>query len=214
MRTETQSLVSRLLAPGMAGSEIDDVGQPVALAPAEAILVAKAAEKRRRDFTLGRFCAHAALADLGGDTDLIGQGGDGAPHWPAQFCGSITHTAGYAAALAARRDAFLSLGLDAERLGGVTAKLWPRLFNAAECAMLTALAAQSQMRAATILFSAKEAGFKAWSPLGAKALSFRDIHVELDDQDGFDAISAAGALQGRFVVRGDLVLTAAFIPAR
>ncbi len=198
----------------MAGSEIDDAGQPVAIEAAEAILVAKAAEKRRRDFTLGRFCAHAALAQLGGDSYPIGQSGDGAPHWPAQFCGSITHTAGYAAALAARRDAFLSLGLDAERLGGVTVKLWPRLFDAGECAMLTALTPDQQMRAATILFSAKEASFKAWSPLGAKALSFRDIHIELNEEDGFDAISAVGMLQGRFAVRGDLVLTAAFIPAR
>jgi 4'-phosphopantetheinyl transferase EntD len=214
LRTETQSLVSRLLAPGMAGSEIGDVGQPVTIAPAEAMLVAKAAEKRRRDFALGRCCAHAALAELVGDSDVIGQSKDGAPHWPEKFCGSITHTAGYAAALAARRAAFLSLGLDAERLGGVTAKLWPRLFDAGECAMLTTLTPDQQMRAATILFSAKEASFKAWSPLGAKALSFRDIHIELDDQDGFDAISSAGALQGRFAVCGDLVLTAAFIPAR
>lgn len=198
----------------MVGREIDDAGQAVALDPGEAILVATAAERRRRDFTLGRFCAHAALAKLGGDSDVIGQKADGAPHWPEQFCGSITHTRGYAAALAARRDAFLSLGLDAERLGGVTAKLWPRLFDTGECAMLTALTPDQQMRAATILFSAKEASFKAWSPLGAKALSFRDIHIELDEEDGFDAISAVGMLQGRFAVRGDLALTAAFIPAR
>ena len=214
MTVQAQSLVSRFLVPGMAGSEIDDTGQPVAIDPGEAVLVAQTGDKRRRDFTLGRFCAHAALTQLGGDISAIGRAPDGAPHWPASFCGSITHTSGYAAALAARRDAFLSLGLDAERVGGVTAKLWPRLFDAGECALLAALAPQQQPRAATILFSAKEASFKAWSPLGAKALSFRDIHIERDGEDGFDAISPAGFLKGRFVVRGDLVLTAAFVPAR
>ncbi len=214
MRIGTQSLVSRLLAPGMAGSEIEDTGQPVAIDPGEAVLVAETGDKRRRDFTLGRFCAHAALVQLGGDHPVIGRGQDGAPCWPPSFCGSITHTTSYGAALVSRQDAFLSLGLDAERVGGVTARLWPKLFDAEECAMLAALSLDHQPRAATILFSAKEASFKAWSPLGAKALSFRDIHIELDEEDGFDAISAVGMLQGRFAVRGDLVLTAAFIPVR
>lgn len=93
-----QSLLARLLMPGVAGREIEDVGQPVVIAAEETALVAKAGEKRRRDFTLGRFCARAALAQLGGDGEVIGQGRSGAPHWPDGFCGSITHTAGYAAA--------------------------------------------------------------------------------------------------------------------
>jgi len=198
----------------MAGSEIEDAGQPVAIDPGEAVLVSETGEKRRRDFTLGRFCAHAALAQLDGDYPVIGRGQDGAPHWPASFCGSITHTTGYAAALVSRQDAFHCLGLDAERVGGVTAKLWPRLFDAGECAMLSTLAPEQQPRAATILFSAKEASFKAWSPLGAKGLSFRDIHIERDGEDSFEAISSVGVLKGRFAVRGDLVLTAAFVPAR
>ncbi|MES2474012.1 MAG: 4'-phosphopantetheinyl transferase superfamily protein [Pseudomonadota bacterium] len=206
--------MSRLLAPDMAGSEIADAGQLITIDPGEAVLVAQGGEKHRRDFTLGRFCAHAALAQLGGDCPAIGRRPNGAPDWPASFCGSITHTSGYAAAVAARRSAFVSLGLDAERVGGVTAKLWPRLFDAEECAMLSGLAPQQQPCVATILFSAKEASFKAWSPLGANALSFRDIHIERDGEDGFDAISSAGFLKGRFTVRGDLVLTAALVPAR
>lgn len=213
MTTDACSLISTLLVSGVAGSEIVDNGQPVVLVPEEAVLVAKAGDKRRRDFSLGRFCAHAALAQLGGDDGAIAPDKSGAPLWPDGFCGSITHTAGYAAAMVARRADFLSLGLDAERVGGVTQKLWPKLFDAEEGALLAALSPELQLRVATILFSAKEACFKAWSPLGATAQSFRDIHIALRD-DGFDAISAAGLLQGRFVYRGDLVLTAAAIPAR
>ena len=213
MTGEGQSLLARLLMPGVAGHEMDDVGQPVSIATEEAALVSAAGEKRRRDFTLGRWCAHAALAQLGGDDGVIGLSKSGAPLWPDGFCGSITHTAGYAAAMVARRAGFLGLGVDAERVGGVTQKLWPRLFDADETALLAALSPDLQMRVATILFSAKEACFKAWSPLGAAPQSFRDMHVALRD-DGFDAISAAGFLTGRFAVRDDLVLTAASIPAR
>lgn len=98
-------------------------------------------------------------------------------------------------------------------MGGVTEKLWPRLFDAQECALLAALSPDLKARVATILFSAKEACFKAWSPLGAATQAFPEIHITLRD-DGFDAISVAGLLQGRFVFRDDLVLTAAFVPAR
>jgi len=205
--------LSRLLIPGAAGYQIEDDGRAVAIDPEEAALVAQAAQKRRRDFILGRFCAHAALARLDGDIPSIGRGEDGAPLWPDGFCGSITHTAGYAAALVARRDSFRSLGLDAERVGGVTEKLWPRLFDAGECEGLAALPPVGQITSATILFSAKEASFKAWSPLGAKALTFRDMHIALRE-DGFDAISPVGVLQGRFAIAGDLVLAAVFVPAR
>jgi len=208
-----QSLLARLLTAGVAGHEIEDTGQPVVIASEEAALVANAGEKRRRDFTLGRVCAHAALTQLGGDENVIGRGKSGAPRWPDGFCGSITHTAGYAAAMVARRADFPGLGVDAERVGGVTQKLWPRLFDGEETALLTALSPQLQLRVATILFSAKEACFKAWSPLGAAPQSFQDIHVALRD-DGFDAISAAGFLTGRLAWRDDLVLTAAFISAR
>ncbi len=44
----------------------------------EAAIVAAAGEKRRRDFALGRFCAHAALTQLGRPHDMVGSGRDGA----------------------------------------------------------------------------------------------------------------------------------------
>ena len=95
-------LLPVLLAPGIFGAEMEDVGQPVPLHPQEEELVAQAAPKRRRDFALGRACARAALSDLGQPDAVIGQGENGAPLWPAGVVGSITHTKGYAAALVAK----------------------------------------------------------------------------------------------------------------
>jgi 4'-phosphopantetheinyl transferase EntD len=119
--------------------------------------------------------------------------------------GSITHTRGYAAALAGRANRFSGLGVDAERIGGVTPKLWPRLFNAAEQAQLIERADADV--AATLLFSAKESSFKAWRLRGA--LTFRDIHINLLD-GSFTADHAGQTLRGRFAVQGDLVLTIAW----
>jgi 4'-phosphopantetheinyl transferase EntD len=206
------SLVSRVLAPQVAGAEIEDSGQPVVIHPQEAAMVARSGEKHRRDFTLGRFCAHAALAQLGGAGGAIGRGGNGAPVWPAGFSGSITHTAGYAAALVARTSCFLSLGVDAERVGGIGDNLIPRLFDTAERALLADLTEERRKLVATILFSAKEATFKALNPVTGKKLSFQDIHVELAETI-FRATCGSQELAGNFAVGGDLVLTSAFLPA-
>ena len=200
-------LISRILAPGIFGAEMEDAGQPVLLAPEEEALVAKAAPKRRRDFALGRSCARAALSKLGEDRVAIGRDKNGAPLWPEGVTGSITHTSGYAAALVARLGQFSGVGVDAERLGGVTQNLWPRLFDAEEREYLIGLEAEDQTRAATLFFSAKEASHKAW---GIKsALVFREIHIA-PRGDGFTATRGTENLQGRYAVAGDLMLTAAW----
>lgn len=201
-------LLPQVLLPGVFGSDVEDQGQPVDLHPQEAAIVAAAGEKRRRDFALGRFCAHAALVQLGRPQEVIGCGPDGAPQWQPDVCGSITHTAGYAASLVARRDLFAGIGVDAEHVGGVTEKLWPRLFDESERAML--MERDDRATAATILFSAKESCFKAQ---GSASGPFASIHVELSDK-GFLARSKAGELRGLFAVRGSLVLTAAYLSAR
>jgi 4'-phosphopantetheinyl transferase EntD len=198
-------LISRILAPGLFGAQMVDVYQPVLLATQEEALVAKAAPKRRREFALGRACAHAALSQLGHDKAVIGRLENGAPHWPDGVVGSITHTSGYAAALVAQAARFSGVGLDAERLGGVGANLWPRLFDADECDTLKRLDEEECKLVATLFFSAKEASYKAW---GMKtALAFREIHITRTES-GFTAIRSGAALEGRFAVEGDLLLAA------
>jgi phosphopantetheinyl transferase (holo-ACP synthase) len=95
--------------------------------------------------------------------------------------------------------------VDAERVGGVGDELLPRLFDEDERARLLAMSADERRIAAALGFSAKEACFKAW---GAR---FGDIHIEWG-AGVFAAQSATGAHEGRFLVAGDLVLTAVFIP--
>jgi 4'-phosphopantetheinyl transferase EntD len=198
-------LISRILAPGIFGAQMEDAGQTVFLAPEEEVLVATAAPKRRRDFALGRSCAHAALSVLGHDKAVIGRRNDGAPLWPDGVVGSITHTLGYAAALVADASRLSGIGLDAERVGSVTADLWPRLFAAAERDYLESLDEADRKLAATLFFCAKEACYKAWRM--KTALPFREIEVTRTE-GGFTAARSDGMLQGRFAVQGDLLLAA------
>jgi 4'-phosphopantetheinyl transferase EntD len=198
-------LMSRILAPGIFGAQMEDAGQPVLLAPEEEALVAKAAAKRRREFALGRCCARKALAALGHDNAVIGRRDNGAPLWPDRVVGSITHTSGYAAALVADASLFSGMGLDAERVGGVTPNLWPRLFDAAERDYLESLDEADRRLAATLFFCAKEACYKAWRM--ETALPFREIHV-IRTKDGFIATKSDDTIKGRFAVQSDLLLAA------
>jgi 4'-phosphopantetheinyl transferase EntD len=198
-------LISRLLVPGLSGAEIWDEGQAVTLHPDEFVHVARSVDKRRREFALGRACARAALAGLGHGDAVIAKGDDGAAVWPAGIVGSITHTKGYAAALAAESLRFGGVGIDAECTGGVTPELWPRLFTLTEQKILRARAEPSL--AATLFFCAKEASYKAWGLKGAPV--FREIEIALK-QDGFVATGPAASLSGCYAVEADVVLVAAW----
>jgi 4'-phosphopantetheinyl transferase EntD len=200
-------LISRLLRPGLFGAEIWDEGQAIALHPEEEVHVARAAQKRRRDFALGRTCARAALAGFGHGEAVIAKGDAGAPLWPQGTRGSITHTQGYAAALVGEDCNFAGIGIDAERAGGVTRDLWPRLFSQAEQAQLATH--RDPLLGATLLFSAKEASYKAWALTGAPV--FRDIEIALEGGP-FIATRARARLCGCYAVEKDVVLVTAWIP--
>lgn len=198
-------LILRLVVPGLSAAEIWDQGQSIAIHPGEEIHVAGSADKRRRDFALGRVCARAALAELGHGDAVIAKGDDGAPLWPEGIVGSITHTKGYAAAVVGRRCDFAGLGIDAEQAAGVTRDLWPRLFTAAEQERLQAQA--DPRLAATIFFTAKEACYKAWALKGP--LVFREMEIALD-RDGFVAVRPDARLPGHYAVSKGVVLAAAW----
>lgn len=214
------TLIGRVLAPGIWGAELADQGQALPLPPAEAMYVRDAAEVRRRQFALGRHCARLALAQAGSADAVLLRGGNGAPLWPPGFAGSISHTViggqGYAAALAARSSEYPGLGVDAEVLGGVGEELVRRLFGEAERRWLAGLDGRLGETARTLLFSAKEAVFKAL-PAGS-TLVFPAMTVTISGlENGQGTFTARteeeGSMEGRFVCGGGLALTAAFRPA-
>jgi 4'-phosphopantetheinyl transferase EntD len=206
------SALAELAPPGAVLVAIADEGQQILLHPAEAVLVAHAAPKRRRDFALGRACAHGALARLGKPDAVVGRAASGAPLWPEGMVGSITHTRGFAAALAGQAGAFAAMGIDAERTGGMDDALAPRLFVASELALLSGLEAPGRRAAATLLFSAKEAYYKLVHPLTGRRLGFRQVEIALGDGI-FRAHQPEASddwrtpLEGCFAVIGDLVVT-------
>lgn len=180
-RAEAAALIGDILLPPVAAAEaFGDLPGTVLFAEEEAA-IARAVDKRRREFTTARACARAALAKLGVPPVPIVPGPRGAPQWPAGVVGSITHCDGYRACAVARDRDIVTIGVDAEphdRLpGGVlgAVSLPPEQVRVAE---LTATAPGVCWD--RLLFCAKESVYKAWFPLTGRWLGFEDARVDFD----------------------------------
>lgn len=175
------------------------------LFPEEEQLVARAVEKRRREFASGRACARRALAQLGLEPGPILSGEKGEPRWPPGVVGSITHCEGYRGCAVARREDLVSIGVDAELDAPLPAGLLADIALPEERQRLAALARQEPgVSWDRLLFSAKESVYKAWFPLAGRWLGFEDASLELDPGDrSFAAhLLVPGPKLGGDVLRG------------
>ena len=120
--------------------------------------------KRRLEYLAGRLAARAALQSAGADDPVIGSH-DGAPVWPHGYCGSISHSAGLAVAVAACSRDRRSLGIDIEaRFPAHRARILQRVMGADE---FDAAQTSTDPWVWTRAWAAKEAAWKCLSALGA-----------------------------------------------
>lgn len=191
----------------------------------EQALVARAVEARRREFTTGRVCARAALAQLDVPPRALLADADGAPQWPEGVVGSITHCAGYRACAVAHAAEIASIGIDAEPNRPLPAGVLEAIAHPSERVALAALMRESPAISwDRLLFSLKEAVYKTWHPLAARRLGFEDALVTIDRRlRSFSALLLRGGpllcgrrlsrLSGRWVCRDGLLLAAVTLPA-
>ncbi len=170
-----------LFPPGALAAELRGAGRPELLLPEEAQYLGKAVLKRTREFAAGRQCAHRLLAEFGFPDFPITVGADRQPVWPESLVGSITHTAGFCAAVVAMRGKFAAIGVDSEVAGSVKAALWPSICTSAELQWLRSLPDTQRALAATLIFSAKEAFYKCQYPLVGERLNFHAARVEVPE---------------------------------
>lgn len=159
------------------------------LFPEEVEHVARAVPKRLREFALGRACARRAIAALGLPAAPLPANEDRSVRWPDAVWGSITHTEGLCAAVAARRDALRGLGIDAEVRGRVTEKLWDHIASSAEIRWFRAAPdASTAAERATLLFSAKEAFYKAQYCVTRTYVGFHEVELRFEGDGEFRVV--------------------------
>lgn len=174
----TKSIIEALAAEArrLLGEDVRTGAAPLAgpipsLPPEEDAAVAGAVEKRRREFAIGRTLARGLLAELGAPVAALPRRPNRVPAWPDGVAGTITHTDDVALAAVARGA--IGLGLDVEKADPLPESLSRLIVRPDEARAMTP-------ELAKVVFSAKEAFYKAQYRHTETLLDFLDVSLHLD----------------------------------
>jgi len=133
--------------------------------------------KRRVEFALGRAAARLALLGVGHPSPPpVLQRAGREPAWPNGIVGSITHCGAWAMAAAAKAESLKSLGIDLEDVEAVPHEEIADLV-CSDVEREWAFRGGNSKRKLAMLFSAKEAVYKALFPLCQKFFDFHAIEL-------------------------------------
>jgi 4'-phosphopantetheinyl transferase EntD len=183
--------------------------------PAEERLIEGVGRKRSMEFRAGRHAARLALHRLGVPVVPILRGEGGQPWWPPGVVGSITHCASRAAAVVAMRHDIARLGIDVELNVDLDPSVAALICTGTEASWCGEQ--RDGVAWETVIFSAKEAVYKALYPLDGQFLEFDDLELVLSAGTGTFHVrplspraGSAVELEGRFCVEPDVIWTAAW----
>lgn len=172
--------------------------------------------KRRNDWRLGRWTAHAALTARWPSAGVwsVRPRGDGSPEAlldgaPQPVSLSISHSAGVA--MAAVAPAVVVVGCDVERVEDRSRALVEQFFTGRERATIDALSPERRALAVTMVWSAKESALKALR-VGLRE-DTRAVEVtwrprsDADPWAELTVVTARRSLRGAWRVEGDMVIT-------
>jgi 4'-phosphopantetheinyl transferase EntD len=182
----------------------------------EVLSVEQVSPARAREFGAGRKAARDAMELLGHPPRPVLQAEDRAPIWPAGLIGSITHSARDCLAVVSDDPDIRSLGLDIEPLSPVEPALWPEICTTDEMNWLATLGPSQRGHFAKLVFSAKEAVYKAQYPISRTMLEFHAITLGIDLNEGafraqlntdVPGFATGAAFSGRFAFLSGSLLT-------
>ncbi|MCB5408573.1 4'-phosphopantetheinyl transferase family protein [Pseudogemmobacter faecipullorum] len=203
-----ESTLAGLLPPGSALASADPK-QSYPLLPGEeaGAMIAK----RAAEFSAGRYAARLALARLGEAEQAIPRAPDRAPCWPEGIRGSITHSR--EACLAAVTREGRGLGLDLELARDFDPGLISRIAHADD-----QVTGWPEERHGVMIFSAKEAAYKAQYPLSQRVFGFEKMAVRIEGtrlvarfREGIAPFAAGEQLTGRITLAEGHVLSAVWL---
>jgi 4'-phosphopantetheinyl transferase EntD len=196
---------------GIATARLDRM-HPLLLGEEDAI--AHAVERRRIEFSTGRWCAREALKHSGVEPQPILVGPRGAPVWPKGTCGSITHAGSLCAAVAASTDEVEGLGIDVVELREAAAALVSTApifaLDSEVAAARSVLAANDDALPLAVLFSAKETAIKAMTESLDRYVEFTEVTIDLEPSSFSAHCASAGlSVMGWWTECSGYVFTAA-----
>jgi enterobactin synthetase component D len=177
---------------------------------------------RKQEYIAGRFCAFQAAKMAGFDLTELPTAVTREPVWPLGVIGSITHSRQMAISCVSLSNKFSSLGIDAEEL--MKSSLGTEVENTiASVEELALVKKDESQKGITVLFSAKEALYKALFPLARTFIDFKEVKlVDLDmERESFELellscnpklMEYLGNYKGSFKQVGETIVTLVSIP--
>lgn len=224
---EEQPIISLLLPPEVVAVEAFGDDMNSSLTSEEMTLVSHWTPPRRAEFATARRCALEALGSLGAPTGAVAQGRHSEPIWPSGVVGAITHCRGYRAAAVAWQVEILGLGIDAEPAVPLADGVLSHIADLGEMQTIPqkTSALDERIPWGTVIFSAKEAAFKALHPLIDMGFNFTQVGVRLEPKRGTFYVNLRATREketrscpivyGRFrIVRGFVLTTATIYSER
>lgn len=201
-------------ALAVAAAVIEDLS---GLGEAELAAIDSWALHRQNEFAAGRRCARRILDELGfeGSASLDADS-EGVPTWSEGFVGSISHSRGVAAAVAGRASRYDLVGLDLEKTNRLSEAAMKRVIHPTEAQFVN----DDQVKA-TVLFSLKEAFYKAQFPRHRTPGNFHDLALAVDWELGRAEVAVMGAcfakelerVQFAYCLVGNYVLSVCWLAA-
>ncbi|MCP5074588.1 MAG: 4'-phosphopantetheinyl transferase superfamily protein [Rhodobacteraceae bacterium] len=139
--------------------------------------------KRKREYIAGRVAAHEALAAIGVFARPVVAGQDRSPQWPNDTVGSISHSTTHCIAVAARKGAIRSLGIDVEPQAELDSNVVAEVCTNDEINWLSRYPIGERGDLTRVIFSAKESVFKAQYPLTGCLFGFMGLRIDLDQEN-------------------------------
>ncbi len=210
-----------LLGPGVGVAATDPTAAAGALYPGEDAAVTRAVPRRRLEFAAGRQAARLAMADIGLPPAPVPQGPDRAPVWPEGLVGSIAHCSTACIAAVAPRTHLRAIGIDIEDATPLEAELEGTICTRSERAWLDRQPARDRALLAKLIFSAKEAVYKARYPLTGEMIGFDAVEITASTSTGGFSIAFPGGLarfpghappDGRWQIVGNLLVCGLILP--
>lgn len=130
---------------------------------------------RRRASGAARIVARRLLGELTGDASAtLRRSPSGAPFWPEGVVGSLAHDDEFALAVVALRSDVARLGVDIEPAEPLPSDLVDRVLGAREKRLT-----ENDPVKRRLIFSCKEAAYKALNALDGSPLEYDDIEIRL-----------------------------------
>lgn len=188
------------------------------LTASERELVRGVVHKRELEFATGRMLAKQVLTELSHPEFELLRDQDRVPIWPRDVVGSISHTTGQAeglciVAVASSLDR-TGLGVDVEPDLPVQEGLQDTICRPSEREWVRAAGTAESGRRCRVVFSVKEAVYKAFYPRIREFWAFKDVEVCLDlAHDSFQAQLPESAdrseVEGRIIRREGWIIAGA-----